>query len=408
MTGGRQPVDDDGRLVCLECGNAYRLMAPHLARAHEMSTAEYRAAHQLPRQLSLRSEALNERAREKGKQRYANRPDIREALADGHRHSSREGATEASRETANHALVREARRLGGQGHAAAARTRIDAAAREHGYGSIEDYFQARSGSTVAEMARELRVARSTVHQWMERSKDTDLLTELVEHLIDLADGGPGDPKGATWRAAAPRLAVLEERLTGPTADRLLAEAPESRPRRMAAYLAALLLHGGDRQAAVEAAGVLPRSVTGWTYAVDGWTPAEEAVHDLALQVPAHHLPMPGVPLTEHEVTMFLSTLKQGLAWEQAARATGRSLNAFLELRRNSPEFEAAWKASWYRNRRPPAKVDEARYQELWDRGLNVAEIARELDVSYTAARYRLRKMGLHKPSPRRPAAKPQP
>lgn len=161
---GQQP-QENGRLQCLECGRWFRLMAPHLGHAHAMSAAEYREAHQLPRKLSLRADDLNQRAREQGAARYADRPDIRAAMATGRRSIDPADAVAGTRATARYELVRAARRRGGQGKQRAARDRMDQAAQAIGFPDITAYFAARPQMRTAHMARELSVPRATVLSW---------------------------------------------------------------------------------------------------------------------------------------------------------------------------------------------------------------------------------------------------
>ncbi|MEU0596227.1 MucR family transcriptional regulator [Streptomyces ardesiacus] len=51
----RRPAgaDTDGLVTCLSCGHRYRSLGPHLARAHRMTAAEYRAEHRLPASIAL-------------------------------------------------------------------------------------------------------------------------------------------------------------------------------------------------------------------------------------------------------------------------------------------------------------------------------------------------------------------
>lgn len=169
---GRQP-EEDGRLRCLACGRWFRLLPPHLGRAHSMSAAEYRDAYRLPRSLSLRAADLNETAREQGRARYADRPDIRAAMAAGRQIIDPNAAVAGSRTTAGYELVREARRRGGQGKQKASRDRMDKAARALGFPDIDAYLKARTGMKVAAIARELAVPRTTVMNWIARCADAD-------------------------------------------------------------------------------------------------------------------------------------------------------------------------------------------------------------------------------------------
>ncbi|MDK8844649.1 MucR family transcriptional regulator [Corynebacterium striatum] len=44
---------DDTHIICHECGGLYRALAPHLIKAHDMTAAEYKEAHGLPRGMGL-------------------------------------------------------------------------------------------------------------------------------------------------------------------------------------------------------------------------------------------------------------------------------------------------------------------------------------------------------------------
>jgi hypothetical protein len=164
---GVQP-EEDGRLECLECGSWYRLLAPHLAAAHHITSAEYREAHQLPRGLGLRGRDLADRAREQGRDRYAAREDIRAAMADGRPGGTPTVAIRSSQETARRPLVRAARRRGGQGKYVAALLRMDQAAQALGHHDLAAYFLARREATISAMARELGIPRPTVADWRNR------------------------------------------------------------------------------------------------------------------------------------------------------------------------------------------------------------------------------------------------
>ena len=74
---------DEDSIACHECGERLVMLGPHLRRAHEMTVAEYRAEHGLPRTVGLVSlgeaRALSERASERvgspGWQRFEARRD---------------------------------------------------------------------------------------------------------------------------------------------------------------------------------------------------------------------------------------------------------------------------------------------------------------------------------------------
>lgn len=58
---GRIAEDDDGRLICHECGKACLSLAAHIVRAHGMSAAEYREVYELPRTTKLVAASIRER-----------------------------------------------------------------------------------------------------------------------------------------------------------------------------------------------------------------------------------------------------------------------------------------------------------------------------------------------------------
>lgn len=169
MSAGIQEYDDAGRLLCLECGQPYQYLAPHLTRAHGMNSADYREAHQLPRTLSLRATALTKRAREQGRDRYRQRPDIRANLDAGRMTAPDTPAVGSSRETALRPMVRQARRRGGQGKAAAEHRRMLEKLQAAGFTSLEEFLAARQGASVLAMARELGVPRMTLDGWIRRA-----------------------------------------------------------------------------------------------------------------------------------------------------------------------------------------------------------------------------------------------
>lgn len=58
---GRITEDEEGRLICHECGQACLSLAAHVMRTHGMSAAEYREAYELPRTTKLITASLRER-----------------------------------------------------------------------------------------------------------------------------------------------------------------------------------------------------------------------------------------------------------------------------------------------------------------------------------------------------------
>lgn len=58
---GRITEDEEGRLICHECGQACLSLAAHIVRAHGMSAAEYREVYELPRTTKLVAASVRER-----------------------------------------------------------------------------------------------------------------------------------------------------------------------------------------------------------------------------------------------------------------------------------------------------------------------------------------------------------
>jgi hypothetical protein len=131
-----------------------------------MTSPEYRETHNLPRKLSLRAQDLTDHASEQGRERYADRPDIRAAMEAGRHDRNLPAATRSSQETALRPLVRAARKRGGQGKQASAQQRMDVAAQQLGFDTLTAYLNARQGVTASAMARELGVPRSTLGHWL--------------------------------------------------------------------------------------------------------------------------------------------------------------------------------------------------------------------------------------------------
>ncbi|MBF1139486.1 MAG: MucR family transcriptional regulator [Thermobifida sp.] len=58
---GRITEDEEGRLICHECGGAYLSLAAHAYLAHGMTAAEYRETYELPRTTKLAAPSVRER-----------------------------------------------------------------------------------------------------------------------------------------------------------------------------------------------------------------------------------------------------------------------------------------------------------------------------------------------------------
>lgn len=57
-------TDDDGLLICHECGKSWKHLATHLRRSHGIAAREYREAHGLPLTTPLVAPVVSEKMRE--------------------------------------------------------------------------------------------------------------------------------------------------------------------------------------------------------------------------------------------------------------------------------------------------------------------------------------------------------
>lgn len=73
---GRVTEDEEGRLICHECGRPCLSLAAHITRTHGMSAAEYREIYELPRTTKLIAASVRERTGE-----WAARPENLARLA---------------------------------------------------------------------------------------------------------------------------------------------------------------------------------------------------------------------------------------------------------------------------------------------------------------------------------------
>ncbi|PXY05045.1 MucR family transcriptional regulator, partial [Corynebacterium striatum] len=58
---------DDARIICHECGRAYKSLAAHAQMAHQMTAEDYRAAHGIPKRIPLISSEVSAAKSEKSK-----------------------------------------------------------------------------------------------------------------------------------------------------------------------------------------------------------------------------------------------------------------------------------------------------------------------------------------------------
>jgi DNA-binding CsgD family transcriptional regulator/predicted transcriptional regulator len=113
-----EQIPPDDLMPCLICGRRFQSLGPHLRSAHQMSGADYLAAHQLPASAALMDTQ--------------------------------------TRKTLSSGLRREAR---------------EAAARKAGFGSWQEAVEATQSLSSSEAAARLGVGKSTIMRWRQRDAD---------------------------------------------------------------------------------------------------------------------------------------------------------------------------------------------------------------------------------------------
>ncbi|MFE9427706.1 MucR family transcriptional regulator [Kitasatospora sp. NPDC006697] len=443
---GVQP-QEDGRLECLECGRWFRLLPPHLGSAHQMSAAEYREAHQLPRRLGLRASDLAERAREQGRERYAGRPDIRAQMERGRMIAPATSAVRSSQETARRPGVVAARRRGGAGKAAAERARVDEAAHRLGFADVADFLAVRCalGRQVTEMAKELGLPRGTVSGWLHRLRADGGPEQLEQAAAEarrprqiaylqallvpgttrygaLAAAGISEAAATAWRRADPRFAAAADAIARALADdrqpgtdpvvregdpgwELVGQAlkDDAHRTRHAAYLRELLTRGPLHKHALAAVGIDRSTLSQWRRADPAFDAAVGAVREFHGRKATH---IRRGPTAEDQYEAYLAALAQGMSPKEAGAVSGASRFAVRYRAQHDPQFAARLEAL-----RPPGgwqvkPIDEQWLRTVWvDPSISQADIAVQAGVSYPTLLARARELGL---GPRRPPRGPEP
>lgn len=162
--------DSDGILTCLECGRRYRALGAHLRRAHDMTAAEYRDTHQLPRTAALAADSTRTLGRERmlaedtsHLDAYRTRDRLAELLPAG---------IASARQTRDYEVVRE-HRLPGQRRAAqvmqARRAEaLEARALARGYRSVADGIEQTREMPTRAAAAALGISATSVLRWRAR------------------------------------------------------------------------------------------------------------------------------------------------------------------------------------------------------------------------------------------------
>ncbi len=137
-------TDPDGILTCLECGGRYRSLGAHLARAHDMTGAEYRERHRLPATGALMADAGRAEQSVRMYAEIAEDPDAIAHLAPyqdrGRLDRMRAEGVESIRRTVGYESVRASRRPGqryaAQVMAGSRLARLDERVRARGFDGV--------------------------------------------------------------------------------------------------------------------------------------------------------------------------------------------------------------------------------------------------------------------------------
>ncbi|MFF2123503.1 MucR family transcriptional regulator [Kitasatospora sp. NPDC058184] len=168
-------ADTDGLVTCLECGRRFRSLAPHLARVHEMSAAQYRAQHALPAGATLMATDVRSTLSATRIEAMATDPDLlapmRAAAPAPDVLARRSAAARAG--TDGLPAVRAARRAAALRTLPAAqqarRNTLEATARAAGFASMADAIAATRDLPSRAAAERIGVGASTVKRWRQRS-----------------------------------------------------------------------------------------------------------------------------------------------------------------------------------------------------------------------------------------------
>ncbi|MFD4397189.1 MucR family transcriptional regulator [Kitasatospora sp. NPDC058478] len=164
-------ADTDGLVTCLVCGRRFRSLAPHLARVHEMSAAEYRAENALPASTALMATDVRSSLSQARRDAMAADPDLLDPMLTATpplvELARRSAAARAG--TDNLPAVRAARRAGALRTLSAARqarkNALEAVAVAAGFASMLAAVEATRDLPSRAAAKRIGVSASTVKRW---------------------------------------------------------------------------------------------------------------------------------------------------------------------------------------------------------------------------------------------------
>ena len=168
-------ADDDGLITCLSCGRRFRSLGPHLARAHQMTAAEYRAEHRLPASATLMATGVRGALSKARVSAMADDPELiaRMRAATLPLEELARRATDARAGTNDLPAVRGARQAAGRLNVPRAqqarREALEEKARAAGFASLAAAVAATLGLPSRAAAARIGVSASTVKRWRRRA-----------------------------------------------------------------------------------------------------------------------------------------------------------------------------------------------------------------------------------------------
>ncbi len=167
----RAGADSDGLVTCLSCGHRYRSLGPHLARAHHLTAAEYRAEHHIPATTALMATDVRAALSQARTSAMTDDPDLINRMRSGalpQQELARRSA-EGRAGTDDLPAVRAARAAGARRTLPAAqqarRDALEARARTAGFESMAAAIEATRHLSSRAAAMRIGVGASTVKRW---------------------------------------------------------------------------------------------------------------------------------------------------------------------------------------------------------------------------------------------------
>ncbi|MEE1737030.1 MucR family transcriptional regulator [Streptomyces sp. BE147] len=169
----RRPAgaDADGLMTCLSCGRRFRSLGPHLARAHDMTAAEYRAEHCLPASAALMATEARAALSQARTAAMASNPEMLDRMRAAALPQQELARRSADSRTGTNDLpaVRAARAAGARRTLPAAqqarRAALEAKAQAAGFKSVAAAIEATRHLPSRAAATQIGIGASTVKRW---------------------------------------------------------------------------------------------------------------------------------------------------------------------------------------------------------------------------------------------------